>query len=64
MLAPCYNCPNRHLGCHLTCELYSNFKKECEKLRQIRFSESKFREYTSDHFNKIYHNRHIRDRGR
>lgn len=27
-VSPCYECPDRTLGCHGTCEKYNNFKDE------------------------------------
>lgn len=31
----CYNCPNRKLGCHDTCEQYQKEKANKDKLRKI-----------------------------
>jgi hypothetical protein len=31
---PCLNCLNRHEACHSKCELYINYKKENDKLKE------------------------------
>ena len=32
--APCLNCPDRTIVCHSNCELYINYKKENDKIRE------------------------------
>lgn len=46
---PCFNCPDRHAGCHGTCEAYRNWKAEHDKQRdaerQIDIENYKITEY-------------------
>ena len=37
---PCRYCENRILGCHDRCEKYMEFKRERERIREARSSES------------------------
>ena len=39
MSTPCHNCKNRHCGCHSVCELYLEYSKKQEELRDKRFKE-------------------------
>lgn len=32
--APCYQCVNRHAGCHSSCEPYKEYCKACAEERQ------------------------------
>lgn len=35
--SPCFNCPNRHAGCHGSCESYLNWHEQhVKKQREIR----------------------------
>lgn len=36
IVAPCKDCKDRVLGCHSTCEKYNAFKKEKEKLAELK----------------------------
>ncbi len=42
MPAPCFNCEERHLGCHIDCEKYISYRRdrdnELERRRQERAS--------------------------
>ena len=40
MKSPCLDCPDRHLGCHSTCEKYISFQK-LHKEEKARMSEAK-----------------------
>ena len=31
--APCLNCEDRQVGCHIVCDKYIKFNHECEKFR-------------------------------
>ena len=31
----CYNCTERHVGCHSTCEKYAEYQKELEKGKKL-----------------------------
>ena len=33
---PCFQCTDRELGCHATCEKYIEFAEECERVRKNR----------------------------
>ena len=35
MVAPCKDCPNRHLHCHNYCEKYLKFLAENEKRKEV-----------------------------
>lgn len=37
--SPCLDCPDRCAdpNCHMTCEKYIEFDKECERIRQERY---------------------------
>lgn len=37
--APCKGCEHRRPACHGTCELYFQFKAECEKIKHDRKEE-------------------------
>lgn len=34
MNPPCKDCPNRHPGCHGSCEKYQTWRKEWEQLKE------------------------------
>lgn len=38
MTSPCYNCPNRHIGCHGECEKYEKFDRANKERRQAEFT--------------------------
>ncbi|MPM11453.1 hypothetical protein SDC9_57797 [bioreactor metagenome] len=40
-MGPCYQCQNRHVGCHATCEKYkkANYKGLLSSKRDIIYSE-------------------------
>lgn len=40
MKQPCYNCPDRTLGCHGQCERYAEYRTECDRIKAIRKVES------------------------
>lgn len=48
---PCFQCPNRAVGCHANCERYSNFKNKTRdynhKIIEARHSEYVFRNYVN-----------------
>lgn len=48
---PCFQCPNRVVGCHANCERYSNFKNKVQnynhKVIKARRSEYLFRNYVN-----------------
>ena len=33
---PCFQCTERELGCHATCQRYIEFTEECERVRKVR----------------------------
>lgn len=35
-LAPCKDCKDRVLGCHSTCQRYLEFRKEVDRIHEIR----------------------------
>ena len=39
--APCFNCEDRHQGCHSNCESYINWKRETDKRNDYIKSERK-----------------------
>lgn len=34
MKSPCYNCPDRHIGCHATCERYLAARAEQDAINE------------------------------
>lgn len=40
MKQPCYNCPDREMGCHGRCERYKEYKVEMEIVKRKRQEES------------------------
>lgn len=36
MKSPCYNCEERQVGCHSTCESYKTFRAECDRLNDLK----------------------------
>jgi len=36
MNAPCHGCPDRHVGCHGTCERYKEYSEERQRIRAER----------------------------
>lgn len=48
MMSPCYECKERHSGCHSNCELYDEFKKKNQKQRDARKAECQFYNYAFD----------------
>lgn len=64
MKSPCYKCPHRHIGCHAICDKYKEFEASREEIRKARWNGSKFVEYTCAHYDRMWHNKHIRNRGR
>lgn len=53
---PCLNCEDRAVGCHTSCPLYLQFKKEVEERRQIEFERknSVANDYQRDKRTKMY----------
>jgi hypothetical protein len=47
MNPPCKDCPNRQIGCHSTCEKYSEFRKERDALNEKihKQKEAEYAEY-------------------
>lgn len=39
MIAPCKDCPDRHIGCHGKCEKYQEYDAEQKKIREARFND-------------------------
>ena len=39
MKAVCYDCPDRKVGCHSTCEAYKKFAEQREQINHARFVE-------------------------
>lgn len=35
----CYNCENRHLGCHSTCSIYANYKATLQIIKNNKKDE-------------------------
>lgn len=50
--APCKDCPDRHMLCHDTCEKYQAFKKDREKISEIRRKDSDLRSYINGRYSR------------
>lgn len=57
MIHCCRDCPDRHIGCHATCESYIRQKAEYEenknRIRKIKEKESQFRMLRNDQIEKM-----------
>lgn len=62
MKAPCYNCPDRKLRCHLTCQKYIEYAEERAEIRKKRLEESNFVDYKCSRMYKICHDSYIKNR--
>ena len=40
MKQPCYNCPDREMGCHGRCERYKAYRAEVDAIKAKRKAES------------------------
>lgn len=43
--SPCYNCADRTLKCHSTCESYLKFRKNCSDLQDERQKHNDIQSY-------------------
>ena len=50
--APCLNCPDRAPACHSSCEKYISFRKEKDRINDIRLEERLIDRATKDLFRK------------
>lgn len=41
----CMNCNKRSVGCHSDCPEYLEYKKQCEKRKQLKLSDSNYNAY-------------------
>ena len=48
MKQPCYNCPDRHIGCHAQCERYKAYTAEYQKQKRQQEGDREFRDYTRE----------------
>jgi hypothetical protein len=39
--SPCYQCPDREVGCHSVCEKYKTYEKENMEYRQAVYNEKR-----------------------
>ena len=57
MNAPCNNCPDRHAGCHGSCEKYAAFKEEKAKVNEERRAErtlyADYRNYKVEKYKRL-----------
>lgn len=55
MKSPCYNCPDRHQGCHSECEKYKEYRAKNEE--RIALKKKEFAREHDEHEFKIqqYH---------
>ncbi len=55
-MSPCKDCEDRHNGCHSTCEDYKVFRREIDKVNNLRnkakSKESTYTDYKIDGINK------------
>lgn len=49
MKSPCYECEDRVLGCHSSCEKYADFRKIWDNISKNRAVSTK------EHYDKIYY---------
>ena len=50
---PCYKCEKRIVGCHSYCEDYKTFKKEMEKMKEIKRISCEIQKYEVDRSAKL-----------
>jgi len=50
--SPCLNCPDRHPGCHSTCDKYQQFKQKKEEERKNRRVSREYDAYMKDYHPK------------
>ena len=59
---PCYECPDRHVGCHSECDRYKEFackKREAsQKAWKIRMEEHKISNYVVETKSRMKRGRH------
>lgn len=48
MKTPCYDCCQRHEGCHDKCEIYKEFRLHKEMISEKMNEERQFADYLSD----------------
>lgn len=41
----CYQCPDRHLGCHSECEVYKEFSAENQRIKDLKYN-TEYEKYT------------------
>lgn len=58
MNVPCYNCPDRCVGCHSTCEKYKAFRAVCDKANEARRKENSANEAWAARGDKIRKDAH------
>ena len=44
----CYECQNRHPGCHSKCEIYKDFKNELKRVKANRNRDLVYKNYKSE----------------
>lgn len=50
--SPCLDCPDRHPGCHSTCDKYQQFKQKKEEERKNRRVSREYDAYMKDYHPK------------
>lgn len=53
MIAPCKDCPDRHIGCHSECEKYLSFKADVANRKEQQDNEQRARLYRYKEMVKI-----------
>ena len=48
MNSPCYNCDEKYIGCHDSCEKYREYKSNIDEINQAKREYNDFRLYKKD----------------
>ena len=61
MKAPCYQCPDRHIGCHAECEAFQEYDRQNKERQKQNLIDS-----AADRARRAFRNKHLHDlhRGR
>lgn len=56
IVAPCKDCPDKHMKCHSECEKYKEFQVECEERRKKIANKKQIETLLCEHLRKAQKN--------